>query len=94
MQLKEKQLRKYRGKEIAFIFQDPVTSFNTLYTIGEQISETIREHLKLSKEEAYNKTLKLLEQVGVFPSKRRYFQYPYEFSGGMLQRIMIAMSIN
>lgn len=92
--LKEKKIRHIRGKEIAYIFQHPMTSFDNLFTIGEQISETIRQHLPIAKKEAWQKTLELLVAVGVTPAEKRARQHPYEFSGGMLQRAMIAMAIS
>lgn len=92
--LKEKNMNSFRGKKIAYVPQNPMTSFDNLYTIGEQIAETIREHLKLSKKEAWQRSLELLEQVGVTPANKRAHQYPYEFSGGMLQRTMIALAIS
>lgn len=94
LSLKEKELKQYRGKEIAYIFQNPMTSFDNLFTVGEQIAEGIREHLKLSKKDASNKSVELLNAVGVTPADKRAVQYPYEFSGGMLQRAMIAMAIS
>ena len=93
LELNESDMRKYRGRKISYIFQNPMTSFDNLFTIGEQLSEVIREHLKLSKKEAYKRAVELLEAVGVTPAEHRATQYPYEFSGGMLQRTMIAMAI-
>lgn len=92
--LKEKNMNTYRGSKIAYVSQNPMTSFDNLYTIGEQITETIRAHLKLSRKEAWKRTIELLGQVGVTPADKRAQQYPYEFSGGMLQRTMIAMAIS
>lgn len=94
LKLSEREMRKYRGEKIAYIFQNPMTSFDNLFTVGEQIAEGIREHLKLSKKDARKKAVELLEAVGVTPAEKRASQYPYEFSGGMLQRAMIAMSIS
>lgn len=93
LELKESQVAKYREKEIAYIFQNPSGSFDNLFTVGNQIEETLRYVAGLSKTEAKNKTYELLESVGVTPAKKRAKQYPYEFSGGMLQRSMIALAI-
>lgn len=92
--IKEGDMRKLRGSQIAYVFQNPMTSFDSLFTIGEQIAEGIRAHSKLSKKEAYAKAVELLESVGVTPGEKRAAQYPHEFSGGMLQRAMIAMSVS
>ena len=88
------QLRKVRGNDIAMIFQDPMTAFNPVYTIGDQISEAIRVHNPdVSKGDALAEAQRLLEQVGVPEAARRVRQYPHEYSGGMRQRAMIAMAI-
>lgn len=94
LELTEKSMNRYRGKEIAYVPQNPMTSFDNLYTIGEQIAETMRQHLKLSAKDAWARTLVLLTQVGVTPAEKRALQYPYEFSGGMLQRTMIALAVS
>lgn len=83
-----------RGKEIAMVSQNPMEAFDPLYTVGDQIEEMIRCHKKLSKKEAEQETVKLLEQVGIFPGETRRKQYPHEFSGGMLQRAAIGMMIS
>lgn len=93
LEANQKELRKIRGGEISYVFQQPMTSFDNLFPIGNQIVETILAHENCSKKEAWERTYKLLEAVGVTPAKKRAKQYPYEFSGGMLQRTMIAMSI-
>ncbi|MDO4799392.1 MAG: ABC transporter ATP-binding protein [Bacillota bacterium] len=91
---KEPDWLKIRGKEIAMVFQDPMTSLNPLKTIGKQIQETIQIHQKYrTKEEAKQATLTLLESVGISEPERRYKQYPHEFSGGMRQRIVIAIAV-
>ncbi|MFN2215691.1 MAG: ABC transporter ATP-binding protein [Anaerolineales bacterium] len=87
-------MQKIRGKEIAMIFQDPMTSLNPVLTIGSQISEAIILHKKVSKEEAFQQTVKLLELVGIPLAKERYNDYPHQFSGGMRQRVMIAMGLS
>ncbi len=88
-----KSLQRYRGNRISMIFQDPMTSLNPVYTIGNQIMESVIIHQKLSKESAKNETLRLLETVGIAEARRRLGSYPHEFSGGMRQRVMIAMAI-
>ncbi len=92
--LPKRELREIRGNEIAMIFQDPMTSLNPVFTIGDQIGEAIKTHHHgLGDKEARQRTIKLLELVGVPFPERRVAQYPHEFSGGMRQRAMIAMSI-
>ena len=90
---KEKEWIKIRGKRIAMVFQDPMTSLNPLKTIGKQIQEAFTLHNKVSKEDAKKRTLELLADVGIEDAERRYKQYPHEFSGGMRQRVMIAMAL-
>ena len=85
--------RDIRGKEIALIFQDPMTSLNPLIKIGAQIGEVLRRHLGMSTAQAHARTLELLEAVGIPAPPRRASQYPHELSGGMRQRVMIAMAI-
>ncbi|MCX5496631.1 ABC transporter ATP-binding protein [Kaistia dalseonensis] len=82
-----------RGKDVALIFQDPMTSLNPLMTIGAQIGEVLRRHLGLSKIQARTRTEELLGAVGISAPRRRVDQYPHELSGGMRQRVMIAMAI-
>jgi len=89
----EKELQNLRGKEVAMIFQDPITTLNPLLTIGQQLSEVLTLHLKLSKKEAKKRSIELLESVEIHPGAERYEQYPFEMSGGMLQRVIIAMAI-
>ena len=94
LKLPKKQLRKIRGGEIAMIFQDPMTSLNPVFTIGDQISEAIETHNPdIGDKAAKKRTIELLEVVGVPFAERRVNQYPHEFSGGMRQRAMIAMAI-
>ena len=89
-----KEMRALRGQEISMIFQDPMTALNPVYTVGFQIMENILAHEKISKKEARERTLQLLKKMGIpFPEKR-IDEYPHQFSGGMRQRAMIAMSCN
>ncbi|KGR78261.1 ABC transporter ATP-binding protein [Ureibacillus sinduriensis] len=89
----EKEMESVRGQHISMIFQDPMTSLNPTIRIGEQIAESLKKHQQVSKEDAYKKTIELLELVGIKHSEKRYKQYPHEFSGGMRQRAMIAMAL-
>jgi oligopeptide/dipeptide ABC transporter ATP-binding protein len=91
--MKEKDFRKIRGNEVSIIFQDPMTSLNPVYTIGNQIVEVIRLHTKKSKQEAWARAEELLELVGINEPEKRLKQYPHELSGGMRQRVMIAMAL-
>ena len=90
----EEEMRKIRGSEIAMIFQEPMTSLNPVFTIGNQIIEAILLHQDLSEEEAEKRTIELLNLVGIPEPERRFAQYPHELSGGMRQRAMIAMAIS
>jgi oligopeptide/dipeptide ABC transporter ATP-binding protein len=92
-ELGDDQLRDVRGKRIAMIFQDPMTSLNPVYRIGDQIVEMIRAHRKVSKREAQENAVELLRTVGIPNPERRVHDYPHEFSGGMRQRVMIAMAL-
>lgn len=87
------ELRNVRGGQIGFVFQDPISSLNPILTIGEQISETLVKHLRMSGEEAQKRAIELLELVGIPDPKMRYRNYPHQFSGGMRQRVMIAIAI-
>ena len=91
--MSEKEMRKIRGNEVSIIFQDPMTSLNPVYTIGNQITEVIRLHTGKSKKEAYDRAKELLELVGINEPTKRLKQYPHELSGGMRQRVMIAMAL-
>lgn len=93
LEMKKKELQQLRGKDISMIFQDPMTTLNPLLTIGSQITEMILLHEKVSKGEAKNRAITLLERVGIRPGKDRFNQYPFEMSGGQLQRVSIAMSL-
>ncbi|NLM52352.1 MAG: ABC transporter ATP-binding protein [Firmicutes bacterium] len=92
-QMTEKELRAIRGNEISIIFQDPMTSLNPVYTIGNQIEEVILLHRKKSRKEARERALELLQLVGINEPQKRLRQYPHELSGGMRQRVMIAMAL-
>jgi peptide/nickel transport system ATP-binding protein len=86
-------MRRIRGKEIGAIFQDPLTSLNPLYTIGHQLVETIRTHLDLGPGEARERALSLLREVGIAGAEQRLDHYPHQFSGGMRQRVVIALAL-
>jgi oligopeptide transport system ATP-binding protein len=91
--LSDSQLRRIRGREIAMIFQDPMTSLNPVLTIGRQIRESLQTHLGLDKKQATARTADLLDQVGIPSADVRLKDYPHQFSGGMRQRAMIAMAL-
>lgn len=92
-ELTEKELRKIRGNEVSIIFQDPMTSLNPVYTIGNQICEVITQHTNKSRKEALERAEELLALVGINEPKKRLKQYPHELSGGMRQRVMIAIAL-
>ena len=94
LKLSEDGMRKLRGKEIGFIFQDPLTSLNPTLTIGYQIAEAIRQHMGLSKKAANDRVVELLGKVGIPRARDRLNDYPHQFSGGMRQRVMIAIALS
>ena len=94
LQNNEEIIQKIRGKKIGFVFQDPQTSLNPLFKIKDQLIETIQTHLNLSYEDALNKSINLLEEVGIENATKRIEDYPHQFSGGMRQRVVIALAIS
>lgn len=90
----EKEMRHIRGNEISMIFQEPMTSLNPVYTIGDQIGEAIALHQGVNKEEALERTVVMLEKVGIPSPEQRVHEYPHQMSGGMRQRVMIAMALS
>jgi len=94
LKIGEPEMRKVRGKNISMIFQEPMTSLNPVYTIGKQISEAIRLHQGLNKEKTQEKTIEMLRLVEISEPSRRLKEYPHQMSGGMRQRVMIAMALS
>ncbi len=91
--LDDRSMEKIRGREIGAIYQDPLTSLNPLFTVGAQLTETIRQHLTLKKGEARARAISLLNDVGIPSPEERFDQYPHQFSGGMRQRVVIALAL-
>ncbi|WP_068711365.1 dipeptide ABC transporter ATP-binding protein [Vibrio tritonius] len=91
--LTDEEMRKVRGSKIGFIFQDPMTSLNPLFTVEHQLKETIHANMKVSDSEAYDRALSLMKQVGIPQPENRLKQYPHQFSGGMRQRVVIAIAL-
>ncbi|MFZ2652729.1 MAG: ABC transporter ATP-binding protein [Burkholderiaceae bacterium] len=91
--LSQDEMRKVRGRHIGAIFQDPLTSLNPLYTVGQQLVETIRTHLQLDAAQARQRAIHLLEETGIPAAGARVDQYPHQFSGGMRQRVVIALAL-
>jgi oligopeptide/dipeptide ABC transporter ATP-binding protein len=94
LDLTEEELHQLRGGKISMIFQDPMTSLNPVFTVGFQITETIKTHLRLSTQAAADRTLEMIQKVGIPDARRRMKSYPHEFSGGMRQRVMIAIALS
>ena len=92
-EMDEKELREIRGKEVSIIFQDPMTSLNPVYTIGNQIEEVLKLHIGLKGQEAHDRAVEMLSLVGINEPEKRVKQYPHELSGGMRQRVMIAIAL-
>ena len=93
LKLSDREIREIRGRDISMIFQEPMTSLNPVLTIGVQLTEAMEFHLGIDTEEAENRAVKWLEMVGISEPRRRLKQYPHHFSGGMRQRVMIAMAL-
>ena len=91
--LPHEQLRRVRGRRIGAVFQDPLTSLNPLYTIGRQLVETITTHLDITPQQARDRAIELLQEVGITAAERRIDHYPHQFSGGMRQRVVIALAL-
>ena len=94
LSLSRSEIRKVRGGEIGFIFQDPLTSLNPVLTVGEQISESLQQHTGISQHKAQQQAVELLDYVGISDPKKRVRSYPHQLSGGMRQRVMIAIAIS
>lgn len=94
LKMDHKQLSDFRGNDAAMIFQDPMTSLDPIMRAGEQIAEMLRQKKHLSRQAAHDQVIEMFEKIGITPAEKRYSQYPFEMSGGMLQRIMIAMALS
>ncbi|MCL4128326.1 UNVERIFIED_CONTAM: hypothetical protein GTU68_013792 [Idotea baltica] len=93
LDMSNKELQRARGQEVSMIFQEPMTALDPVFTVGQQISATFRNHQKVSKAEAKERSIELLSEVGIPEPKRRFSEYPHQLSGGMRQRAMIAMAL-
>jgi peptide/nickel transport system ATP-binding protein len=91
--LSNRELRRRQGKDLAMVFQEPMTSLNPAFTVADQIGESIRSHLGASRKEARERSIELLEEVGIADARRRCNDYPHQFSGGMRQRVMLAVAL-
>ena len=94
LQLADAEVRNIRGRQIAMIFQEPMTSLNPVLSIGRQLTETLEHHLRMSPSQALDRAVELLDMVGISDASRRLKQYPHHFSGGMRQRVMIALALS
>ncbi len=94
LELDDKEMRSIRGHQIAMVFQEPMTSLNPVLTIGRQLTETLELHMRMDKETARHRAVELIQLVGIPDADQRLAQYPHQFSGGMRQRIMIAMALS
>ncbi|MEM2914567.1 MAG: ABC transporter ATP-binding protein, partial [Candidatus Bathyarchaeia archaeon] len=92
--LSKKEIRAIRGKQIGMIFQEPMTSLNPVYSVGEQIVEALRIHRNLSKKLAKEEAIRILAEVGIASPEKRFYEYPHQLSGGMRQRVMIAIALS
>ena len=93
LKVSDERMREIRGDDISMIFQDPMTSLNPVYTVGEQIAEALRLHRKLSRKDAYAAAIEAMKEVAIPDPARRVDDYPHQLSGGMRQRVMIAMAL-
>src|SRR6185295_18411175 len=93
VKLSEREMRALRGRKISMIFQEPMTSLNPVYTVGSQIGEVLKVHQKISRTDARKRTLELLKLVGIASPETRIDAYPHQLSGGMRQRVLIAMAL-
>ncbi|MGL4235636.1 ABC transporter ATP-binding protein [Tabrizicola sp.] len=93
LKMPDEALRSVRGAKIGFVFQDPMTSLNPVFTLGDQIMEPLIKHMRMTKSQAETRAVELLDLVGIPDARRRLYQYPHQFSGGMRQRVMIAIAL-
>src|SRR5699024_2771618 len=93
LSIPQSKMQKIRGNDISMVFQDPMSSLNPVYTIGDQIVESVLLHQNVSRREAYNKAFEMLKSVGIPDPKKRLYEYPHQLSGGMKQRVLIAIAL-